>query len=156
MDPSKSKIVAMVCIFIPIPTTMVHLAGAKNELTDRLSHTDFDMKFGPKSQVESREAFSRMDTELDLPIKLFPNPIRLQNWFPEINLSPLGSLGAERTANDKKAEYKWIDHQMQLEHLHVGWQELIGEIYELMDGKQRNERNKILAALQYVLEQQGK
>jgi len=35
------------------PLTLVHLLGAKNELTDWLSRTEFDSNFGLKSEVES-------------------------------------------------------------------------------------------------------
>jgi len=68
------------------PLNLVHLPGAKNDLTDWLSRTHFDSKFGPKSEVESREAFSRMDTQ-DLSIKVFFKaqcPIPFQIWFSRI------------------------------------------------------------------------
>jgi len=71
-QPLKYNIAKMVCIMSPFPLTMVYLPDAKNELTDWLSRTEFDSKFGPKSEVESREAFPRMDTQLDLSMKLFP------------------------------------------------------------------------------------
>jgi len=71
------------------PLATVHLPGAKNELTDWLSRTEFDSKFCLKFEVESREAFSRMDTQLDLSMKLFPKrnaQFLFKIDFPEVNL----------------------------------------------------------------------
>jgi len=63
-----------------LPLAMVHLPGAKNELPDWLSCVEFDLKFAPKSEVESSEGFSCMDTQLDLSITLFPKR-NLQLFF---------------------------------------------------------------------------
>jgi len=68
---------------------MVYSPGTKNELTDWLSRTEFDYTFGLKSEVESREAFAGMKTQLDLSMKLFQKrnaQFLLKIDFTEFNL----------------------------------------------------------------------
>jgi len=67
---------------------MVHLPGAKKELTDWLSRTEFDSKFGLKSEVESHEAFSRVLPTRFVNKTVFQAqcPIPTKNCFPEFNL----------------------------------------------------------------------
>ena len=46
-----------------------HIQGSKNELSDYLSRTNFDERLQMKSEDLSKEAFQRMDTQLDLSLE---------------------------------------------------------------------------------------
>ena len=48
---------------------MHHISGIKNELSDYISHNNFDALIGETSEALAREAFQRMDVQLDLSMR---------------------------------------------------------------------------------------
>ena len=46
--------------------TVHHIPGIKNELSDYISRNNFDALFGESSEALAKEAFQRMDVQLDL------------------------------------------------------------------------------------------
>ena len=49
-----------------------HLEGAKNEFLDFLSRHDFQNRLGVETEELARDAFARMDLQLDLTLRAFP------------------------------------------------------------------------------------
>ena len=54
--------------------TVHHIPGIKNELSDYISRNNFHALIGESSEALAREAFQRMDVQLDLCIPL------LESW----------------------------------------------------------------------------
>ena len=50
-------------------STVHHIPGMKNELSDYISRNSFDALFGESSQALSKEAFQRMDVQLELSMR---------------------------------------------------------------------------------------
>ena len=48
---------------------MHHIPGIKNELSDYISRKNFDALIGDSSEALAREAFQRMDVQLDLSMR---------------------------------------------------------------------------------------
>ena len=48
---------------------MHHIPGIKNELSDYISRNNFDPLIGESSEALAREAFQRMDVQLDLSMR---------------------------------------------------------------------------------------
>ena len=48
---------------------MHHIPGIKNELSDYISHNNFDALIGESSEALAKEAFQRMDVQLDLSMR---------------------------------------------------------------------------------------
>ena len=46
--------------------TVHHICGIKNELSDYISRNNFNALIGDRSQALAKEAFQRMDVQLDL------------------------------------------------------------------------------------------
>ena len=46
-----------------------HIPGIKNELSDYISRNNFDALFGESSEALAKEAFQRMDVQLDLSMR---------------------------------------------------------------------------------------
>ena len=46
--------------------TVHHIPGKKNELSDYISRNNFDALIGESSEALAKEAFQRMDVQLDL------------------------------------------------------------------------------------------
>ena len=53
----------------PVRLTVHHIPGIKNELSDYISRTNFDALRGESSEALAREAFQRMDVQLDLSMR---------------------------------------------------------------------------------------
>ena len=49
--------------------TVHHIPGTKNELSDCISHNNFDALIGETSEALTKEAFQRMDIKLDLSMR---------------------------------------------------------------------------------------
>ena len=49
--------------------TVHHIPGIKNELSDCILRNDFDALIGESSEALAKEAFQRMDIELDLSMR---------------------------------------------------------------------------------------
>ena len=49
--------------------TVHHIPGIKNELSDYISRNNFDALIGESSEALVKEAFQRMDVELDLSMR---------------------------------------------------------------------------------------
>ena len=48
---------------------MHHIPGIKNELSDYISRNNFDALIGESSEALAKEAFQRMDVQLDLSMR---------------------------------------------------------------------------------------
>ena len=49
--------------------TVHHIQGIKNEMADYISRKNFDAFLGESSEALAKEAFQRMDVQLDLPMR---------------------------------------------------------------------------------------
>ena len=49
--------------------TVQHIPGIKNELSDYISRNNFDALIGESSEALAKEAFKRMDVQLDLSMR---------------------------------------------------------------------------------------
>ena len=57
--------------------TVHHIAGRKNELSDYISRNIFDALIGESSEALVKEAFQRMDVQLDLSMRM---AVLLEGW----------------------------------------------------------------------------
>ena len=78
---------------------MVHVQGLKNELSDYLSRTNFNERLQVKSEDLCKEAFQRMDTQLDSSVEKHEllsviNPQDYEEEYKDV----LGKLGETKYA----------------------------------------------------------
>lgn len=66
-EPPLNKRLRRMYVFLhQFKLNIVHVAGCKNELYDFLSRADFENKFEIRFEEEARNAFQKMDVQLDL------------------------------------------------------------------------------------------
>ena len=64
--PEKAKLKRWWTYLSQFRLTVHHIPGIKNELSDYISRNNFDALIGESSEALAREAFQRMDVQLDL------------------------------------------------------------------------------------------
>ena len=67
--PQKAKLKRWWTYLSQFRLTVHHIPGIKNELSDYISHNNFDALIGESSEALAREAFQRMDVQLDLSMR---------------------------------------------------------------------------------------
>ena len=85
----------------------VHVPGMKNEWCDWLSRSTFQERFGLEIDRLAREAFERMDTQLDLHFQVMS--MEIQKFpFPLIyETTEFSSLWQKNRAMESKSHRKW-------------------------------------------------
>ena len=64
--PEKAKLKWCRTYLSQFRLTVHHIPGIKNELSDYISRNNFDALIGESSEALAKEAFQRMDVQLDL------------------------------------------------------------------------------------------
>ena len=64
--PEKAKLKRWWTYLSQFRLTVHHIPGIKNELSDYISRNNFDALIGESSEALAKEAFQRMDVQLDL------------------------------------------------------------------------------------------
>ena len=67
--PEKAKLKRWWTYLTQFRLTVHHIPGKKNELSDYISRYNFDALIGESSEALAREAFQRMDVQLDLSMR---------------------------------------------------------------------------------------
>ena len=67
--PEKAKLKRWWTYLSQFRLTVHHIPGIKNELSDHISRNNFDALIGESSEALAREAFQRMDVQLDLSMR---------------------------------------------------------------------------------------
>ena len=67
--PEKAKLKRWWTYLSQFRLTVDHIPGIKNELSDYISRNNFDALIGESSEALAREAFQRMDVQLDLSMR---------------------------------------------------------------------------------------
>ena len=67
--PEKAKLKRWWTYLSQFRLTVHHIPGIKNELSDYISRNNFDAVIGESSEALAREAFGRMDVQLDLSMR---------------------------------------------------------------------------------------
>ena len=67
--PEKAKLKRWWTYLSQFRLTVHHIPGIKNELSDYISRNNFDALIGESSEALAREAFPRMDVQLDLSMR---------------------------------------------------------------------------------------
>ena len=67
--PQKAKLKWWWTYLSQFRLTLHHIPGLKNELSDYISHNKFDVLIGESSEALAKEAFQRMDVQLDLSMR---------------------------------------------------------------------------------------
>ena len=67
--PEKAKLKRWLTYLSQFRLTVHHIHGIKNELSDYISRNNFDALIGESSEALAREAFQRMDVQLDLSMR---------------------------------------------------------------------------------------
>ena len=67
--PEKAKLKRWWTYLSQFRLTVHHISGIKNELSDYISRNNFDALIGESSEALAREAFQRMDVQLDLSMR---------------------------------------------------------------------------------------
>ena len=67
--PEKGKLKRRWTYLSQFRLTVHHIPGIKNELSDYISRNNFDALIGESSEALAREAFQRMDVQLDLSMR---------------------------------------------------------------------------------------
>ena len=70
--PEKAKLKRWWTYLSQFRLTVHHIPGIKNELSDYISRNNFDALIGESSEALAREAFQRMDVQLDLSMRTAP------------------------------------------------------------------------------------
>ena len=68
-SPEKAKLKRWWTYLSQLRLTVHHIPGIKNELSDYISRNNFDALIGESSEALAREAFQRMDVQLDLSMR---------------------------------------------------------------------------------------
>ena len=113
-QPEKAKLKRWWTYLRQFRLTVHHGPGIKNELPDHISRNNFDALIGERSEALAKEAFQRMDVQLDLSMRAAGI---LERWSP----------------TDYQSEYKEI-----LQTLSTGLEPLV------IDGHQWYERNQYI------------
>ena len=64
--PEKAKLMRWLPYLSQFRLTLHHIPGIKNELPDYISRNNFDAFIGESSKALAKEAFQRMNVQLDL------------------------------------------------------------------------------------------
>ena len=64
--PEKAKLKRLWTYLSQFRLTVHHIPGIKNQLSDYMSRNNFDALIGESSEALAKEAFQRMDVQLDL------------------------------------------------------------------------------------------
>ena len=75
--PERAKIKRWSTYLSQFRLPVHHIPGIKNELSDCISRKNFDAHIGESSEALTKEAFQRMDVQLDLSI---PTAGILEGW----------------------------------------------------------------------------
>ena len=67
--PEKAKLKQWWTYLSHFRLTVHHIPGIKNELSDYISRNNFDALIGESSEALAKEAFQRMDVQLDLSMR---------------------------------------------------------------------------------------
>ena len=67
--PEKAKLKRWWTYLSQFSLTVHHIPRIKNELSDYISRNNFDALIGESSEALAREAFQRMDVQLDLSMR---------------------------------------------------------------------------------------
>ena len=67
--PEKAKLTRWWTYLSHVRLTVHHILGIKNELSDYISRNNFDALICESSEALAKEAFPRMDVQLDLPMR---------------------------------------------------------------------------------------
>ena len=67
--PEKAKLKRWWTYLSQFRLTVHHIAGIKNELSVSISRNNFDALIGESSEALAKEAFQRMDVQLDLSMR---------------------------------------------------------------------------------------
>ena len=78
-QPEKAKPKSWWTYVSQLRLTVHHIPGTKNELSDYISRNNFDALIGESSEVLAKEAFQRMDVQLDLSMQTAGI---LEGWSP--------------------------------------------------------------------------
>ena len=110
--PEKAKLKRWWTYLSQFRLTVHHIQGIKNEMADYISRNDFDALLGESSEALAKEAFQRMDVQLDLSMRTAGvlEGLSLRDYNAEYKC-PLNSLsdGLEARLIDGDRWYK--DHQ---------------------------------------------
>ena len=71
---------------------MHHIPGIKNELSDYISRNNFDALIGESSEALAKEAFQRMDVQLDLSMRtagILEGWRQVGRYLRELGMPPL-------------------------------------------------------------------
>ena len=68
-EPEKAKLKPLWTYLSPFRLTVHHIPGIKNELSDYISRNNFHALIGESSEALPKEAFQRMDVQLDLSMR---------------------------------------------------------------------------------------
>ena len=68
-SPEKAKLKRWWSYLSHIRLTVHHIPGTKNELSDYISRNIFDALIGESSEALAKEAFQRMDVQLELSMR---------------------------------------------------------------------------------------
>ena len=67
--PKKAKLKRWWTYLSQFRLTVHHIQGIKNEMADYISRNNFDALLGESSEVLTKEAFQRMDVQLELSMR---------------------------------------------------------------------------------------
>ena len=67
--PEKAKLKRWWTYLSQFKLKVHHIPGIKNELSDYISRNNFDALIGESSEALAKEAFQRMDVQLDLSMR---------------------------------------------------------------------------------------
>ena len=112
--PEKAKLKRLCTYLSQFRLTVHHIPGIKNELYDNISRNNLDALIGKSSEALAKEAFQRMDVQLDMSMR---TAVILEGW----------------SLTDYQSEYKEI-----LQTLSTGLEPRV------IDGHQRYKNNQYL------------
>ena len=69
LPPEKTKLKGWWTYLSQFRLTVHHIQGIKNEMADYISRNNFDALLGESSEALAKEAFQRMDVQLDLSMR---------------------------------------------------------------------------------------
>ena len=67
--PAKAKLKQWWTYLSQVELTVHHIQGIMNEMADYMSRNDFNALLGESSEALAKEAFQRMDVQLDLSMR---------------------------------------------------------------------------------------
>ena len=78
--PEKAQLGRWCTYLSQLRLSVHHIQGVKNECADYISRNNFHDIIGARSQELAKEAFSRMDVQLDLNMTMFRRLDGLRQW----------------------------------------------------------------------------